>query len=141
MLRTSSTSAFALFCLSWMLTAPQAQTIDNTQKKAPPTVIITDADNGKDIDLPQGGLLEVRLKSDPSTGYSWAIKGDPGPLKLVKSSAKRSSSNGKVGAPGTQEFRFSATSAGMASLNLEYRRPWEYTAQPVRTFQVRVNAR
>ena len=92
--------------------------------------------------FPTGDTLVVRLKSNPSTGYTWAIKGDPSPLRLVKSSAKKNNQTGHAaGAPVTQEFRLSATSAGMASLTLEYRRPWEYTAGPAKTFDVQVNAR
>jgi inhibitor of cysteine peptidase len=104
--------------------------------------LITDEDNGKDIDLPAGDTLVLRLKSNPSTGYNWAIKGDPLPLRLVKSSTKKNAQTGHaVGAPVTQEFRLAAVSAGMASLTLEYRRPWEYNVAPAKTFKVKVNAR
>jgi predicted secreted protein len=60
----------------------------------------------------------------------------------VKSSTKKNGQNSHVvGAPVTQEFRLRAVSAGMASLTLEYRRPWEHDVAPVKTFQVRVKAR
>lgn len=111
-------------------------------KVASPIVIVTDADNGKDIDLPAGDTLVVRLKSNPSTGYSWAIKGDPSPLRLAKSSSKKNTQTSHgAGSPVTQELRLTATSAGMASLTLEYRRAWEYTAGPAKKFHLQVNAR
>jgi predicted secreted protein len=60
----------------------------------------------------------------------------------VKSSTKKNAQTGHaVGAPVTQEFRLTAVSAGMASLSLEYRRPWEYNVAPAKTFNVKVNAR
>ncbi len=112
------------------------------QKSLASVVTITDKDNGTDVDLPQGATLLVKLASNPSTGYSWAVKGDPSPLKLEKTSVKKGKqSSKKAGAPGVQELRFGATSAGMASLTLEYRRPWEYTASPAKTFSVKVNVR
>jgi inhibitor of cysteine peptidase len=124
------------------LAAQPSQSRGSPTKGASPIITVTDADNGKDIDLPAGDTLLVRLKSNPSTGYSWAIKGDPSPLRLAKSSTKKNTQTSHgVGAPVTQEFRLTATSAGMASLTLEYRRPWEYTAGPARKFHLQVNAR
>jgi inhibitor of cysteine peptidase len=133
-------SGFLLFSLMLLGQTPQSRGAQ--QKGASSVVTITDQDNGKDIDFPAGDTLVVRLKSNPSTGYSWAIKGDALPLRLVKSSTEKNgqTSHG-VGAPVTQEFRLTAVSAGMASLTLEYRRPWEYTAGPAKTFNVKVNAR
>ena len=120
-----------------------AQESHSTAQKSPASVVtISDQDNGKDIDLPQGATLLVKLTSNPSTGYSWAVKGDPSPLKLEKTSTKKGKqSSKKVGAPGVQELRFVASSAGMASLTLEYRRPWEYNVAPAKTFSARVNVR
>ena len=128
-----------LLLLSWILVAQSQAT---HPKSAPSTVIVTDQDNGKDIDLPAGDTLVIRLKSNPSTGYSWAIKDDAAPLRLVKSSTRKNSQASHVaGAPVIQEFRLTAISAGMAPLTLEYRRPWEHGMAPAKTFQVKVNAR
>jgi inhibitor of cysteine peptidase len=116
-----------LLLFSLMLVAQPPQSPGAQQKSTSSAIAITDQDNGKDIDLPAGDTLVLRLKSNPSTGYSWAIKGDTSPLRLVKSSAQENGQNSHVvGAPVTQEFRLRAVSAGMASLTLEYRRPWEH---------------
>ena len=137
---TIAVSALLLFAL--MLVARPLQSPGAAQKKASPLVVVTDQDNGKDIDLPTGDTLVLRLKSNPSTGYTWTIKRGPSILRLVKTSTKKSGQTGHVvGGPVIQEFRLTAVSAGMASLTLEYRRPWEYTAGPAKTFGVRVNAR
>jgi inhibitor of cysteine peptidase len=142
MTRVSIVAAVALQLFSLMLVAQPPQSPGAPQKSASSVVTITDEDNGKDIDLPAGDTLVLRLKSNPSTGYNWAIKGDPLPLRLVKSSTKKNAQTGHaVGAPVTQEFRLTAVSAGMASLTLEYRRPWEYNVTPAKTFNVKVNAR
>lgn len=106
------------------------------------TVSIADEDNGKDVDLTSGGTLVVKLGSNPSTGYSWAVAGDPSPLKLEKTSYRKNAASSKVvGAPGVQIFQFDANSAGMATLQLIYRRSWEYNVAPAKTFKVRVEVR
>ncbi len=105
-------------------------------------VSVTGEDNGKDVDLTSGDKLVVKLGSNPSTGYSWAVAGDPSPLKLQKTSYRKNKAASKaMGAPGVQVFQFSARSAGMATLQLIYRRSWEYNVQPAKTFDVRVNVR
>ncbi len=132
--------AVLLFAL--MLVARPLQSLDATQKKASSVVVITDQDNGKDIDLPAGDTLVVRLKSNPSTGYTWAIKRGPSILRLLKTSTKKTGQTAHgMGAPVIQEFRLTAMSAGLSALILEYRRAWEYTAGPAKTFSVQVNAR
>ena len=118
-----------------------AQDSHSTAAQSPlPVVTVTDQDNGRDVELPQGSTLLVKLNSNPSTGYSWSVKGDPSPLKLQKKSFRQPKQQ-KPGAPGMQEFRFTSASAGMVMLTLEYRRPWEHEAAAARTFQVHVMAR
>ena len=130
-----------LLLFSLMLVAQPPQSPGAQQKSTSSVIAIADQDNGKDIELPAGDTLVLRLTSNPSTGYSWAIEGDPLPLRLVKSSTKKTGQNGHaIGTPVMQEFRLTAVSAGMASLTLEYRRPWESNVAPVKTFRVRVNA-
>jgi inhibitor of cysteine peptidase len=106
---------------------------------APMTV--SDRDDGKTIDLAKGGTLVVQLASNPSTGYSWAVKGDPFPLKLVSSDYKQEDQSGKIGAPGTEQYRFEATNAGTSTLKLLYRRPWEKHVAPAKTFTLNVKVR
>jgi inhibitor of cysteine peptidase len=115
----------------------------NAQNRSTPgasassTMTVSDQDTGKTIDLAKGGTLVVELSSNPSTGYSWAVKGNPAPLKLVGSDYKPDQS-GKVGAPGVQQFRMEATAPGTSTLKLVYRRPWEKGVAPARTFTLHV---
>jgi inhibitor of cysteine peptidase len=102
------------------------------------TMTVTDQNNGKTIDLAKGGTLVVELSSNPSTGYSWALTGDPAPLKLVSSDYKQTDQAGKMGAPGVQQFRLEATAPGSSALKLVYRRPWEKSVAPARTFALHV---
>lgn len=120
----------------------QAASSNKSVKAPTPSVTVTDHDNGKDIDLASSETLVVNLSSNPSTGYKWTVVGDPAPLKLEKQSYRKSTkSSPVVGAPGVQVFQFSASSAGIATLNLAYRRSWEYNVPPAKSFSVRVNVR
>ncbi len=121
--------------------AAQHATASSNAKAAPATTL-TEQDNGRDIDLNAGETLIVRLPSNPSTGYNWAVAGEPAPLKLQKNTFHKKASNAKaVGASGTSVFQLTATSAGIANLTLVYRRSWEYNTPPMKTFSVRVNVR
>ena len=111
----------------------------DAQKKtisSSPPVTITDAQNGKDVQVTSGQILIVKLAGNPSTGYSWGVSGDPAPLKLEKTSYENNTST--PGAPQTAVFQFTAASKGAATLVLLYRRAWEYNVQAVRTFRVNV---
>ena len=106
------------------------------------TVTITDLQNGKDVEVPQGGTLSVRLPSNPTTGYSWSVAGDPAPLRFVKTkNTKSGDSKPALGAPSTQQLTFAATSIGISTLTLEYRRPWEHGGAAAKTFTVKVKVR
>ena len=121
---------------------PQKSGSASSTKTSPSVVTVTDENNGKDIDLTSGETLVVKLASNASTGYGWTVSGDPSPLKLEKMSYHKSTKSSQVtGAPGVQIFHFSAATAGIATLNLVYRRSWEYNMPPAKTFTVRVNVR
>jgi inhibitor of cysteine peptidase len=108
----------------------------------PPGAVLTERDSGTDVDLSPNSSLTVKLPSNPSTGYAWTVVGDPSPLKLQKTSFRKGASkSGSMGASGPAVFQLSATSAGMATLTLVYRRSWEYNLPPMKTFTVRVNVR
>lgn len=139
----SSVLFFAIFIYAGRAAAaipPQTGAAAHT--KASSDLVLNESDNGKDIDLIAGSTLVVKLPGNPSTGYNWTVVGDPAPLKLQKSSFARSKTkSGMVGSSGTAIFRLSAGSSGMATLNLVYRRSWEYNVAPVKTFTVRVDVR
>ncbi len=132
-----STAALALCSLAagWQKQPAASAGADST------VIRVGVEDNGKDVDLTSGGTLLVKLKGNASTGYSWAVAGDPAPLKLVKSSYRKGASSSAVGRQGTQVFEFRASSPGLARLTLEYRRPWEYNVPPVQTFRLRIYVR
>jgi predicted secreted protein len=149
--RQSSSRRFAASALAALLLAfvavvmfgrAMAITLQTDAKSADSIVNVTEAENGKEIDLATGQVLRLKLKSIPGTGYAWTLDGDPAPLKLVKSFTQRKkSTSGMAGAPQMSVFQLKANSAGLATVTFVYRRSWEYNVPPAKTFSVRVNAR
>jgi inhibitor of cysteine peptidase len=131
----------AILLLAISASALQTAASSKTAQPASSTTTITDQDNGSDVDLSAGGTLIVKLPSNPSTGYGWAVAGDPAPLKLQKRSYQKNTKSHAAGAPGMQILQFSASSTGMGNLVVEYRRSWEYNTPPAKSFNVRVNVR
>jgi len=111
---------------------------------APPAkpVTATEMQNNTRITVPPGGALVVRLESNVTTGYSWAIgKNDPAALKPLGKPVYEGPKKAMPGTGGHQLFRFQAAGADGtdATLNLEYKRPFEKDQPPARTFTLTVH--
>jgi predicted secreted protein len=87
--------------------------------------VVTDADKGGHIRLKAGGSFELRLQSNPSTGFMWYVeKGSTPLLKLAHQSQTEPTETG-VGRPVFQIFKFEAKRPGEGVLLLHYVRSWE----------------
>ena len=104
------------------------------------TVVVTDADAGREIVLAAGGALEVRIKAQPSTGFRWVVgQVDASVLApqgeaVFESLARPSSGPALVGAPETEVLRFRAMAAGQTALTLDYIQPWRKNVPPAKQF-------
>lgn len=140
-IRSSLHAVFCLLILACGSVVAQ-QAASTSPAKASSNVVLTDRDNGSDVDLAPNTPLVIKLPGNPSTGYAWTVVGDPSPLKLQKATfQKGKTKSGAVGASGTAVFQLNASTAGMATLTLVYRRSWEYNLPPMKTFSVHVNVR
>jgi inhibitor of cysteine peptidase len=105
--------------------------------------VVTDADKGATVQLKLGDTLEVRLRSNPTTGYQWYVHMRSTPLLRLTGQSQTSAQQPGVGRPIVQVFRFQAVSAGSGVLLLEYIRAWE--RPPAKSnpeqFDLRVNIR
>ena len=103
---------------------------------------LTQADNGKIIDVKTGGQIVVELEGNPSTGYTWEAKNlDARMLKQVGETTFKSSNPGLVGAGGILTLTYRTLKVGTTSLTLVYHRTWETDVKAQGTFMVTVNVK
>ena len=104
------------------------------------TVVLTEKDSGKTIDLRTGDYLEIHLEANPTTGYLWSSStpNDYILRLLLDEYAGKKQDRQLVGAPVRKIFRYGAVGPGKTGIRLEYRRPWEKNQPPAGTFDVMV---
>jgi inhibitor of cysteine peptidase len=127
--------------LRWVLVFALVGLASQAQAGFAATKIVTDADKGGEVRLKAGDSLELRLSSNPSTGYLWTIEKESTPrLKLVRQS-QTEAAGPAVGQPIFQVFTFEAHRRGAGVLRLHYIRSWEKPAADERRFEIRVVVR
>ena len=108
----------------------------------PEEVNVDEEDYGSQVELEQGRILVVTLKSNPTTGYGWEVAEIQESIleQMGEAEFKQSETVGPplVGAGGWEIFRFKAISAGQMTLQLIYHRPWEEGVEPLKTFSIQV---
>jgi len=104
--------------------------------------VVTNADKGGDIHLKVGDTLEVRLKSNPTTGFAWYLHKESTPvLKLVHQTATEptdQSADPSVGRPVFQIFNFEPRRSGDGVLVLHYVRSWDKPSPDEEQFKIHV---
>jgi inhibitor of cysteine peptidase len=96
-------------------------------------------DDGHQLRVTRGEVLAIKLESNPSTGYSWAVLKVTGHALREEGKASyepMAEATPVPGSGGTQTFRFTAVTTGAAKVELAYRRPWEKNVKPAKTFTV-----
>jgi predicted secreted protein len=95
-----------------------------------------------DVNLKVGGLLEVRLEANHTTGYGWmaAPAMNAVLVRQGKAEYQENAAGGRIGAGGVEIWRFKAVKVGQQVLTFEYRRPWEKNVAAIKTesFSIRV---
>ena len=125
-------------------TAESAPAVEDGESGGAQDVVLGAEDNGSQVELSPGQVLEVTLASNPTTGYSWEVSEvDQAVLKQVGEAEFREApkeDEQMVGVGGTETFRFSSA-AGDTTLALVYHRPWEKDVEPLEIFTVQVVVR
>lgn len=121
-----------------------AATKSNTPEQ---TVILTKQDKDKVQNVAVGESFVITLDENPTTGYVWAVEGQPELLVLQSSDYVSDAPPHKpdrpmiVGAGGKRTFTFMAKKSGTTTLKLKHWRSWEGDASIVDTFSVPVLVR
>ena len=78
------------------------------------------------IEIGVGDTFIIKLKENPSTGFSWHYVVEPETaINLDSDEYAEDASGNLVGAPGQHEFVFKAVESGTARVTFEYYRDWE----------------
>jgi predicted secreted protein len=108
------------------------------------TKVITDADKGSVVRIKLVDRLELRLKSNPSTGYMWYVEKESTPLVKLHHQSQTEvpvpaeERPGLVGQPVFQVFTFEPRHTGTGELKLHYVRSWEAPTPEDEKFEIRV---
>jgi inhibitor of cysteine peptidase len=100
---------------------------------------LTQADNGRTIELRIGDELVVSLEGNPTTGFDWELVAPVTP-ELAQIERTFTPQSTLIGAGGTVRYRFRAAAPGTAALRLAYRRSFE-SVPPLRSFGVDLTVR
>lgn len=91
--------------------------------------IITESNNGNTIYIKEGQVFYMKLKENPSTGYSWQLSLSNGLNQLSDKyySPESSKTGGKlvIGAAGSHSWEIKAVAKGRQQVNGIYKRSWE----------------
>jgi predicted secreted protein len=108
----------------------------NSQASA---IVVTKSDDGKEVTVAKGAIIEVRLEQSGGTGYLWQIV-DPDQTHLkVLGSADSPLKQGRiVGGPMLKTWRIKAVQSGQTELKIFLYRSWEGIESAVDRLQVKI---
>jgi len=95
--------------------------------------------SGSEIEAKVNEEFEISLSETRTTGYRWTVESAGGPVCRLLDEETQPNSAG-VGGTGKHVWRFEAVAAGAGEIKLSYGRPWENSAEPARTFVLKVRA-
>lgn len=102
-------------------------------------VLVTKSDNGKEITLPEGKTIEIRMEQPAATGYSWEIVGlDETHLQLLSSDSKPLKKGPLAGGPVQKTWRLKAIRKGQVELKMYNYRSWEGLDKAVEKFNLKI---
>ena len=99
---------------------------------------LTEADNGRTVDLRVGESVRLTLPENATTGYRWAI--DRLDRDVVEEAGSEPHpSGGAIGSGSNVTFDFTAKKAGSGEVALKYWRHFEGDGSVVKRFSFRLN--
>src|SRR5215471_1753484 len=92
--------------------------------------------NGRQVEATIGEEVDIILPETRTAGYRWTIlqNGEP-QLQLMQD---ESQPNAARGGTGKHRWRFQAIAGGASEIKIQYARSWEESAEPARTFSLKV---
>jgi inhibitor of cysteine peptidase len=103
---------------------------------------ISEAHDGKTVDLGVGQVIELRLKENPTTGFRWEVRRDGAPACRITADFLEPAAKDGLPVPGrggTHVWRIEGVQVGVCDLSLAYARSWEAARPPATTFGVHIH--
>jgi inhibitor of cysteine peptidase len=103
---------------------------------------LTEINNGDSLNLKINDTVEIKLESNPTTGYSWFLSDNVDETIVSVTSPEFMESKKDeelVGAGGYEIFNVKAIAKGKTDIILNYERPWEEGVEPLETFEITIS--
>jgi inhibitor of cysteine peptidase len=103
---------------------------------------LTEKNNGDRLNLKINDTVEIKLESNPTTGYSWFLNDnvDETIVSITSPEFMESKKDEElVGAGGYEIFTIKAISKGKTDIILNYERSWEEGIEPLETFEITIS--
>ena len=134
----------AVAVLAAILFAACSKSKNDTPSKpnpeSPKFVDIGEGNSGETIHVLTGETIRLRLRSNPSTGFSWTLT--PPDKQILDSNENEFEADPhkefEAGYGGKEVWTFQAVGAGEAEISLVYARPWEKDVPSAKTFRMKV---
>lgn len=108
-------------------------TVDNKSNGS-----FTEADSGKTFTTSPGTTLDIHLKGNYTTGYSWNIAPCDKSIIQPAGSKYTPSQPQRAGSGGVQHYTFNIIGKGQTTLKITYNRVWEKAVPPAQTFELQI---
>ena len=103
------------------------------------TIIIREHDNGKEIKVKCGGVVQIELEEMGSAGYLWNVdKLNTNYLELL-SDETVAVTESKIGAPLLRKWRFKAYKKGYTEIKIDHYRKWEGIEKAAQQFLIKLS--
>lgn len=129
---------FLLFILVWAVhpvgaAATEAKVMEEGGTDKGMVVMVTIGDNGRQITLETGGILEIELQTMGGAGYSWEFDGLDTDYLDVVSHGTRALAD-RPGAPVLSMWRLKGKKSGVTKIVMYNYRVWEGKEKSVNRF-------
>lgn len=102
-------------------------------------VIVKKQDDGKEIEIKRGDVIQIELEGMGSTGYKWYVDTiDVERVELITEATVALKERVK-GAPVLDVWRLKALKKGHADIKIDYYREWEGIERAIDHFFIRLN--
>jgi predicted secreted protein len=102
------------------------------------TITVTKGQDGREIALKVGNILQIELPGQGGTGYSWSVEEACAPYVKLMDHTTRQLKEGLPGGPVMHMWRFKAEKPGACEIKMAYFRPWEGVGKAVDHFRLKL---